>query len=75
MFEVVGSQTGRWPKGIDITKLTESDIGKGVVYKTAPDYEPQQGYITSFNKSYIFVAFGTRTMGRGEACDPSDLEW
>ena len=64
------------PKGIDIKSLDKSrHLGKGVVYKTAPDYEPQQGYITSFNGSYIFVSFGTRTMGRGEACDPNDLEW
>lgn len=50
-------------------------IGRGVVYRSAPDFKPEQGIITSFNEKNIFVSFGARTMGRGEACNPGDLEW
>jgi len=60
---------------IKLDKLVASDIGRGVIYKTAPDFRPQQGYITGFNNSYVFVAFGQRTMGRGEACTPESLDW
>jgi hypothetical protein len=50
--------------------LTPASIGAGVIYKP----ENQQGYITSFNNRYVFVAF-PRTMGRGEAVRPEDLEF
>ncbi len=63
------------PKGINIKKLTDKDIGRSVVYKSAPQYISEPGWITSYNSKNIFVAFGSRTMGRGESCDPSDLEF
>ena len=63
------------PLGINIKELRLTDIGRGVVYRTAPNFEPQQGTITSFNDKFIFVSFGTRTMRRGEACAPEDLEF
>jgi hypothetical protein len=56
---------------IDITKLTWADIGWGVIYIETGE----QGYITSFNKKFIFVAFGKRTMGRGEAVYPDGIKW
>lgn len=60
---------------INIRKLNSKDISRGVVYKDMPKALPQQGVITSYNNHYIFVAFGNRTMGRGEACNPNDLEF
>ena len=56
---------------IDITKLNDSDIGRGVIY--IPSNE--DGQITSYNDRFVFVAFGNRTRGRGEACNPEDLKW
>jgi hypothetical protein len=58
------------PKGI---KVTVADIGRAVVYRTAPNYEPEQGIITSFNDKYVFVRYGSSI--RGVATDPDDLDW
>ena len=60
---------------IEIGGLKKKHVGRGVVYRDSFDRKPQQGRITSFNHKFIFVDFGSRTMGRGEACDPMDLEW
>lgn len=62
--------TGPPPRGI---KVTASDIGRGVVYRTAPNFEPEQGVITSFNDKYVFVRYGNGL--RGVATDPDDLDW
>ncbi len=52
--------------------LTEDDIGRRVIYQDlyrierGLEADEREGYITSFNKSFIFVCFdGT---GRGQAC-------
>jgi hypothetical protein len=58
---------------IDITKLVDNDKGRAVYYNSFEKREV--GYITSWNDKNIFVEFRPRTMGRGEACTPSDLEW
>jgi len=58
------------PKGI---KVVESDIGRAVVYRTAPNFEPEQGVITSFNAKYVNVRYGNSI--RGVATDPADLDW
>jgi len=60
---------------IDIGNLKQKHVGRGVVYRDRPGGKPQQGIITSFNDKFIFVGFGTRTMGRGEACRPMSLKW
>jgi hypothetical protein len=55
---------------MNLSELTLVSIGAGVVYKP----ENRQGYITSFNNRFVFVAF-PRTMGRGQAVRPEDLEF
>lgn len=58
------------PKGI---KPTKEDIGRAVVYRTAPNYEPEQGIITSFNEKNVFVRYhGTQG---SQATNPDDLDW
>lgn len=58
------------PKGI---KVVEADIGRAVVYRTAPNFEPEQGVITSFNDRCVFVRYGNSI--RGVATNPDDLDW
>lgn len=58
------------PKGI---KVTDADIGRAVIYRAAPNFEPEQGVITSFNDKYVFVRYGSGL--RGVATDPDDLDW
>jgi hypothetical protein len=58
---------------IEITKLTPEDVGRLVIYRTAPTFEPQEGRITSFNDKYIFVDY--TNVGRGNATRPEDLEF
>jgi len=60
---------------IDITKLTESDIGRGVVYKahladglTIPR---EDGVIVSWSDRYVFVRYKHGV----KATYPRDLEW
>lgn len=56
---------------IKIEELTEDDINRKVIYTSS--HIKEEGIITSFNNSFIFVCFdGT---GRGQACKPSDLEF
>lgn len=58
------------PNGISVT---ERDIGRAVVYRSAPNYKPEQGTITSFNDKYVFVRYGLGNTSA--ATDPSDLDW
>lgn len=58
------------PKGINVT---DADIGRLVVYRTAPNFDPEQGIITSFNDKYVFVRYGNSI--RGVATNPDDLDW
>ena len=59
---------------IDITKLIESDKGRGVVYTDGVG-NLEQGVITSWNDMYIFVNYGSHCMGRGIATRPEDLNF
>jgi hypothetical protein len=54
---------------MNLSELAQDSIGAGVVYKP----ENRQGYITSFNNRFVFVAF-PHTMGRGQAVRPEDLK-
>lgn len=57
---------------IDITKLTDKDVGRSVIY--TPGYGPlQDGVITSFNEKFVFVRY--RATGGGQATNPKDLEF
>lgn len=55
---------------IDIEKLTEEDIGREVKYDNG--YIIDYGRITSFNKLFVFVDYGT---GHGQATYPHHLTW
>lgn len=41
---------------MDITKLTQDDIGRLVIYRQGSELE-ERGVITSFNDNYIFVRY------------------
>lgn len=58
------------PHGIN---PTEADIGRKVIYRTAPMFEPEEGVITSFNDHYVFVRYGARQ--GSQATDRADLDW
>lgn len=58
---------------IQIDNLKPEDVGRLVVYRTAPDFLPQLGKITSWNSKWIFVDY--TNVGRGEATSPKDLEF
>lgn len=58
------------PRGIDPSDL---DIGRSVVYRTAPDYEPEQGVITSFNGSGVFVRYQGKM--HSQCTSRCDLDW
>lgn len=58
---------------MDITKLTQEDIGRPVVY--SPDFGPKlSGVITSFNSHYVFVNYGNES-DRGQATYARHLEF
>lgn len=61
---------------IKISDLTELDKFRRVKYihyysKGTKTPFTEDGYITSWNETYIFVCFDTT--GRGKACNPKDL--
>lgn len=58
---------------IDITKITNSDIGRVVVYVAYDGAKPEFGRITSFNSRFIFVDF--QNTGRGQATPPHLLKF
>lgn len=60
-------------KTIDITKLTEADIARKVVYQSHPGAEFEEGRITSFNDRFVFVDY--TNAGRGQATDPRMLQF
>lgn len=57
---------------IKISNLTENDVNRKVVYN--PEFGLQQeGRITSWNNSFIFVDYDNT--GRGAATRPEDLNF
>ena len=42
-----------------IIKVTDKDIGRKVIYD--PGYKIEEGIITSFNDTYVFVRYGSDT--------------
>ncbi len=58
---------------IFIDNLTKSDVGKLVIY-TDGTGDTQEGHITSWNETFIFVDYGN-SCGRGDATDPIDLHF
>ncbi len=56
---------------LDIESLSDADMGRAVIY-TDGTGQIEQGHITSWNKSFVFVDYG-KSCGRGIATSPSDL--
>jgi hypothetical protein len=65
---------------INISKLTENDIGRWVIY-TAPNGATENGRIKSWNKHYIFVVYHCADKWNNymdytaAATRPEDLTW
>ena len=47
--------------------------GRRVVYRTAPDYESEEGVITSFNDTAVFVRYGADVNSKPTSRE--DLDW
>ena len=62
-----------WEKNPQRIDPTRGDIGRQVVYRTAPNFEPEEGVITSFNDYAVFVRYGSSIIS--QATDRKDLEW
>ena len=58
------------PRGI---KPTLDDIGRQVVYRSAPNYEAEEGVITGFNGMVVFVRYGSDVISK--ATYRQDLHW
>jgi hypothetical protein len=58
---------------INIEELTNKDIQRKVVYTDGVG-EREEGHITSWNGTYIFVDYG-KSCGRGIATIPIDLQF
>ena len=52
-------------------RVTENDVGRTVVYK--PEREKEEGVITSYNDSYVFVRY--KTSSTSQATSREDLEY
>jgi hypothetical protein len=59
------------PKGID---ATDADVGRKVIYRAAPNFEPEEGIITSIGRiGNVFVRYGSQY--GSQSTDMSDLDW
>ena len=59
------------PKGICVTS---QDIGRRVIYRAGPDWEPEEGIIMSIGRIHnVFVRYGKVTTSK--STDMSDLDW
>lgn len=59
------------PKGI---APTDADVGRKVVYRTAPNFEPEEGVITSIGRiGNTFVRYGASQTS--QSTDNRDLDW
>ena len=54
-------------------KVTDFQPGDRVVYRTAPDFKPEEGAVTSVNEKVVFVCYGLPG-STSQATDPYDLE-
>lgn len=62
---------GNPPKGIN---PTEADVGRAVVYRSAPDFRPEQGTITSIGRAgNVFVRYGLGSTSASTRVE--DLDW
>lgn len=60
-----------------------ADVGRGVIYRSAPQFDPEPGVITSLgaetedpSRRTIFVRYATQhPTAAGQATTAEDLEW
>lgn len=52
---------------------TEEDVGRKVVYRDRSGSKVEEGVITSFNATFVFVRYGSQTTSAGTRRE--DLEW
>lgn len=58
---------------IEISKITKADIGRGVVYYSSGGDKTEEGVVSSWNDTFIFVRYGDERQAK--ATNPKDLEW
>ena len=58
---------------IDLAALTDADVGRAVSYRPYVEHAAEEGVITSWNKEFIFVRYGTKT--NSQATHPWALSW
>lgn len=60
---------------IDIKKLKETDKGRKVIYipQSRSIVKPEEGVISSWNKNYVFVKYGSDTTSK--ATSPENLKF
>ena len=58
---------------IGMIEPTEKDIGRVVLYQGIRADDKDRGVITSFNRNFVFVRYGSKT--HSEATNPRDLSW
>lgn len=53
---------------------TEADIGRKVIYRSAPEFLPEEGVITSIGRiGNVFVRYGAGATS--QSTDAGDLDW
>lgn len=58
---------------INIKQLTPPDKNRKVIYTPKGGGKVEEGWISSWNDTYVFVRFPTSS--NGQACDPDDLQF
>ena len=73
-----GAAMRRNPYGVNVPlgiSPIKSDIGRKVVYRTAPQFEPEEGIITSYNDSCVFVRYGEQPNSKATSRCDLDFVW
>ncbi len=58
---------------IHIEDLKKRDIGRAVIYRSSRGDKVEDGYISSWNREFIFVRYGASP--QAAATHPNYLEW
>ena len=53
---------------------TKLDIGRKVIYKKGTTME-EEGYINTYNTSFVFVVYTEKEVAQSKATKREDLEW
>jgi hypothetical protein len=66
---------------IDITTLTQEDVGRWVIYRSSGGDKVEEGRLKSWNDTNMFVVYHCNNEWNrfqdftGAATDPADLDW